>query len=307
MTDPPTEPDAAPSPLREVVADWVARTQRLRPAPRKRQVQRLERALQAATELARAQLGPRSDVTARYAHRLEQARQVRRGRLELEPLAEAVCDALQHLSSAVAHLQPSPRAGDAVFAERFGALAVSPGDLWLDLGCGDGAALRAFAKRHPGIRTVGVELSGAVPEQQGVITVPPDPDPAVLSAATVQQVGAATVAVATLLYPLHNRLASGEHTDLAHIWQLGTLLEVLQPGGHGWLVTEDPVAWRRAWEWLLADERACEVAAIRQAVGAKALRRHGIEPYHPTARDLQGTTEAPGFTWGLVIAFRRCA
>ena len=296
--------DPAVQTLIAVVGDWLDQLVDLRPARQRKRLARLLRALGAAEALSRDQTGAASSVTRRYADLLAGARAARSSPTRLAALRDPISEALGGLSSAIAHLAPEIKKPCAGFDAEVGTLgAVVNGGTWIDLGCGDGASLAGLAERFADARFVGVDFEGVAPTVN-LVALPREPDPARLSALTIERLGRSTAEAVTLLYPLHAPLTpvSGERR-LAHTWQLDTALALLSPGGRGLLVTEDPVAWGVALGHLRGTSTAEVVSPLPLLVGRRQLRDHGILPYAPSARDVGRPT--PRFTWGLALFFSR--
>ena len=247
-TTPPWQ--GAKAALAQLVDGWLDRALRLRPARRKAELAKLERALSHAVSLAKAQVGPTAPPTQHFATLLREVGAARRGKSTLTEHRPALVEALSGLSSALVFLEPDVREPVEAFTRLWDELGPPPGSTWIDLGCGAGATMAALAQRYPDATFVGVEIDGAdAPET--AIRLPREPDPAKLSALTVAEVGAGSASRVSLLYPLHRRLE--DHTGrrgLAHQWQLDTALALLEPGGRGILITEDPVAWGTARAYL---------------------------------------------------------
>lgn len=128
-----------------------------------------------------------------------------------------------------------------------------------------------------------------------------------LSDLAVQRLRPGSATHVSLLYPLHRTMQDTTGLRaLAHLWQLDTALAILRTGGHGVLVTEDPVAWGTAVAHLQTHPLATEITALPTVVGRRQRLARGIVPYTPARRDLVDIPrEPPQFSWGLTVGFRR--
>lgn len=296
--------DPAVEALAGLVRGWFGRTLRMRPSERRERVRRLSDALEAAAELSHRQLGPKAPMTRRFTELEQQIRAAGGSKAGLARLAPSVATALGGVSSALVYLEPEIDAEHAAFEDLMDRVAPDGDSVWVDLGCGAGATIAALEQRYPSSRFLGVELEG-VDAPAHVVRLPREPDPGVLSELTVAQLGPGSATHASLIYPLHGPLqdASGRRR-LAHLWQLDTVLAILRAGGHGLLVTEDPVAWGAALGHLSEHAGATDVVALPEPIGCHQLLARGLVPYTPTVRDLHSVRPPPQLTWGLAIGWR---
>ncbi len=209
---------------------------------------------------------------------------------------------------------------------------------WIDLGCGDGRSLGRFATLNPGRSLLGVDLKGAptvsaggggqalrdgLPANANFVELGPDPgsppiSPEDLAATMIRSLGRGSAKTVTLLFPLHTvqRRHDGGRR-LAHELQLEIAMALLEPGGAGFLATENPTAFRTALIWLGQRDDVSSISYGGAPLSESALQELGVYGFSPTRRDLDPSQAAEGlhgdpeavlgtFRWALPVLFTKC-
>jgi len=184
------------------------------------------------------------------------------------------------------------------------------GSTWVDLGCGDGASVASLAEARPQTAFVGVDLLDRSPQlpSKGRYVRLEDGTASELQAQTLEAVPQAA-AVVSLLFPIHLE----QEGELAVVHQVRTALGLLDVGGQGVLISEDPIAVRAAAETLATDSRCDAVDVLDGCWSAAQLHALGITPYRPTWSELTPSPPevaqlpAGALSWGLVVFFVRAS
>jgi hypothetical protein len=223
---------------------------------------------------------------------------------------------------------------------------------WIDLGSGDGVSLARLAARTTAGEIVGTDVAwsysllaanhrrvaiAALPPHCRYIIFGPGGGPAGLACELVaigepefrhadqlaetmrRALGPQSCDVVTLLYPMHMPVPTRSGPRVCAEIVLDTALALLRGGGIGLVVTESPAAWRGLVRTLLEHDRVAGLDHLAAPVSARQLRELGIEPYTPSAAELdadlgarftrkavaydESFAPAHPFAWGLPLIF----
>ena len=317
-------------PLELPLRDWFADCRRASAGDLEQRLAQLADCLWSCRELARHRrhvMGPR------FSHHFDRIRDAerqlrargRRGVKRALPVVEAIESELGEVLMALpGNLAPLSLPGPVAVSEvvrsggglRFigqgaslGRWNALTGNTWVDLGCGEGASVAALARTRPAVDFVGVDIGPEPADWPSTARFVglAEGDAAALHHQTAGLLSEASVV--SLLYPIH-REQSGE---LAVVHQVRTALQILEPGGQGVLVSEDPVAVRAAVDALVRDPRCGAVDVLDGCWSRDQLHALGIQPYRPTWSELTPSPAAVAdqpagsLDWGLVVFFVRDA
>ncbi|HBF13454.1 MAG TPA: hypothetical protein DDW49_08760 [Deltaproteobacteria bacterium] len=219
----------------------------------------------------------------------------------------------------------------ATMAALLGGLTLSQGDLWIDLGTGNGDTLCQLARKFSMASFLGLDLDESLSVQEEKTLGRPhgrnNPSNATYTVLTqtrgvpdsssfyqglhdtsLHTAGRHGARVSSIFYP-----CSTDGDQLAHSAKsmLDTSLDVLQPGGLGFLVTEDLHVLAESVAHL--EEKRGKITTLAYAprpFHGNQLREMGIKPYRPFASEMgirasNRFARAGTFNWGYMMAFRR--
>jgi hypothetical protein len=223
---------------------------------------------------------------------------------------------------------------------------------WIDLGSGDGVSLARLAARSAAREIVATDVAwsysllAANHRRDAIAALPPhcrymvfgsaggpagiacelvaigEPEfryADLLAETMLRALGPRSCDVVTLLYPMHMPVPTRNGPRMCAELVLDTALTLLRGGGIGLVITESTAAWRGLVRVLLDHDRVAGFDHLAAPVSARQLRELGIEPYTPSAAELDANlgarftrkavaydesfAPAHPFAWGLPLIF----
>ncbi len=206
------------------------------------------------------------------------------------------------------------------------ALCLSSRGRWVDLGSGDGRSLARIAAAASASELIGTDVAwsytvmaanyrgsaiDSLPPRTRYVVYGPAGGPAgagceyvqvsaaefrhadVLAETMRRTLGPRSASVATLLFPLHMPQATraGPARSAAEL-MLETATALLGDGGVGLVVTENREALRKLGLLLLGHRRVAQIEYTTRPLSAAQLQAMGIEPYTPSAAELDAALGA---------------